>query len=481
MMDDGAKAQYCVQETVQKQEKGETMVSFLKEAAAVVPSKRQLDWFDIGFYAFVHFGMNTFTDREWGDGTESEQLFAPSDLDCDQWVETVKQAGMKGLILTAKHHDGFCLWPSKYTEHCVKNSPVPVDVVGEAARACKKGGIRFGVYLSPWDRNSAYYGTPEYNDYYCSQLTELLTGYGDLFCVWFDGACGEGPNGKKQVYDFPRYVELIRKYQPGAVIFYDKGPDVRWCGNEAGNGRVSEWAVVPGELCTLAERQTGPGPMAGEGDLSYLYNTEQYLGGMGSILYSKGLAYVPAEVDTSIRRGWFWHGNEDPKSLPELFRIYKASVGGNACLNLNIPPDRRGRMDERDVRRLKEFGDLLRQEFGTPLEAKAEKLDNGYPTQPEYLITLAHPVSRVKHVVLEEDIAKGQRVENFRIEAAFTSGSQFPLFQGTTIGHRKICTLVDPFAEQNRLLDDSEDKIDRLRVRVTAARGEVFLKDVKIY
>ncbi len=457
------------------------MVSFLKEAAAVVPTKRQLDWFDMGFYAFVHFGMNTFTDREWGDGTEKEEWFAPTALDCDQWVETVKQAGMKGLILTAKHHDGFCLWLSKYTEHCVKNSPGAPDVVGEAARACKKGGIRFGVYLSPWDRNSPYYGTPAYNDYYCSQLEELLTGYGELFCVWFDGACGEGPNGKRQVYDFPRYVELIRRYQPQAVIFNDKGPDIRWCGNEAGVGRISEWSVVPGELCALAEKQTGPGPMAGEGSLSHLYNTDKFLGGLAGILYADSLAFVPAEVDTSIRKGWFWHEEEEPKSLEKLFQIYKASVGGNACLNLNIPPNREGRMDERDVKRLKELGELLRREFGTPLEASVEKLEGGYPTQPEYLIRLARPVSHVRHVILEEDIARGQRIENFRIEAMFESGSQFPLFQGTTVGHRKICTLTDPFAQQNRLLDDRADKIDRLLVRVTAARDEVLLKSVKVY
>lgn len=457
------------------------MIDYIREAAAAVPSKRQLLWYDTGFYGFIHFGMNTFTDREWGDGTEPESLFNPEKLDCAQWAQSLKEAGMKGMILTAKHHDGFCLWPSKYTEHSVKNSPCKRDVVGEAAKACREAGLRFGVYLSPWDRNSSYYGSPEYNDYYCNQLEELLTGYGDLFCIWFDGACGEGPNGKKQVYDFPRYVELVRKYQPDAVIFYDKGPDVRWCGNEAGTGRLSEWAVVPGELCTLAERQTGPGPLAAEGDLTYLYNTDNYLGGMSSILYSRGLAFVPAEVDTSIRPGWFWHAQEEPRPLKTLFRIYINSVGGNACLNLNIPPNRDGLLDERDVKRLKELRALLDQELGHPLEAKAEKKPGGYPTQPEYLITLEKPVARVKYVELTEDIAKGQRVENFRIEAMFPDGNQFPLFQGTTIGNRKICQLTDPFAEQNRLLDDSGDKIDRLLVKVTAARDEVFLKSIRIF
>ncbi|MCI8691404.1 MAG: alpha-L-fucosidase [Lachnospiraceae bacterium] len=457
------------------------MINYIREAAAVAPSKRQLLWYDTGFYGFIHFGMNTFTDREWGDGTEPESLFNPEKLDCAQWARSLKEAGMKGMILTAKHHDGFCLWPSKYTEHSVKNSPCKRDVVGEAAKACREAGLRFGVYLSPWDRNSSYYGSPEYNDYYCNQLEELLTGYGELFCIWFDGACGEGPNGRKQVYDFPRYVELVRKYQPDAVIFYDKGPDVRWCGNEAGTGRLSEWAVVPGELCTLAERQTGPGPMAEEGDLGYLYNTDSYIGGMSSILYSKGLVFAPAEVDTSIRPGWFWHSQEEPRPLKTLFRIYMASVGGNACLNLNVPPNRDGLLDERDVKRLKELRALLDQELGHPLEARVEKRPGGYATQPEYLITLEKPVARVKYVELMEDIAKGQRVESFRVEAMFPDGNQFPLFQGTTVGNRKICQLTDPFAEQNRLLDDSGDKIDRLLVKVTAARDEVFLKSIRIF
>lgn len=456
------------------------MMDFLRDAANVVPSKRQLMWFDMGFYAFIHFGVNTFTDREWGDGTEPEGIFYPAKLDCTQWARTLKEAGMKGMILTAKHHDGFCLWPSKHTEHCVKNSPAARDVVGEAAQACREAGLRFGVYLSPWDRNSAYYGTPEYNDYYCAQLEELLTGYGELFCIWFDGACGEGPDGRKQEYDFGRYIGLIRKYQPGAVIFYDRGPDVRWCGNEAGRGRFAEWAVVPGEMCGFGQVQTGPGPLAGEGDLAYLYNTDSFVGSMPNILYSKGLAFVPAEIDTSIRPGWFWHEKEDPKSLRELFEIYLSSVGANACLNLNIPPNREGLLDQRDVVRLGELRELLDREFGHPLDATVEKKENGHPTQPEYLVALAQPVPRVKYVELREDIAAGQRVETFRIEAVTSGGEQFPLFQGTTIGNRKICVLTDPFAEQNRLLDDSSEKIDKLLIKITAARGEVRLKHISV-
>ena len=238
------------------------MEKFLLDAARVAPSPRQKRWFDIGVYGFVHLGENTFTDREWGDAPEAESQFNPTDLDCGQWVEAIQAAGMKGLILTAKHHDGFCLWPSKYTEHSVKNSPFQGDVVKLAAEACARAGIPFGFYLSPWDRNSPLYGTPAYNDYFCNQLTELLTAYGEIFCVWFDNACGEGPTGTKQVYDFPRYFDLIRKYQPNAVIFNDYGPDVRWCGNEAGAPRQAEWAVVPTELCHYAVVQTGPGHLA---------------------------------------------------------------------------------------------------------------------------------------------------------------------------------------------------------------------------
>lgn len=459
------------------------MIKFLKEAAQVKPSKKQVDWFNMEMYAFVHYGPNTYTDREWGEGNEAEAIFNPTKLDCDQWVEAIKAAGLKGLVLTAKHHDGFCLWPSKYTEHSVKNSPYQGDVVREAAEACKRGGIKFGFYLSPWDRNSKYYGTPEYNDYFCNQLTELLTEYGEIFYVWFDNACGEGPNGKKQEYDFPRYLELIHKYQPNAVVFNDFGPDIRWCGNEAGVARHSEWAVVPSELCFYADVQTGPGPLAEEGSLAYLYNTEEEIGTMPNILYSKGLVFTPSEIDMSIRPGWFWHEKEEPHSLKRLFNTYLTSVGSNACFNLNIPPTKEGLLDERDVKRLKEFGELVQREFGQEIPAKVEKDENGYPTQPAYTITLDTPKTReeLKYVVLREDIAEGQRVEGFRITAESASGGQYPLYQGTCIGNKKICLLCDPFALQNPLIDDSADRISKLKVQITAARDEVVMKEIKVY
>lgn len=460
---------------------GYDMKTFMKEAAGVSPSKRQLAWYETEFYAFIHFGVNTFTDREWGEGSESETVFNPENLDCDQWVEAIKSAGMKGMVLTAKHHDGFCLWPSKYTEHSVKNSPCKTDVVKEAAMACKRGGIKFGIYLSPWDRNSKLYGTKAYNDYFCNQLTELLTEYGDIFYVWFDNACGEGPNGVRQEYDFPRYIELIRKYQPEAVIFNDFGPDVRWCGNEAGISRHSEWAVVPKELCFYSDVQTGAGPMAGEGDLSFLYNTNQNLGELNNIIYSKGLTFTPSEINMSIRPGWFWHQKEEPHSIERLFNTYLTSVGANACFHLNLPPTTQGLIDERDVTRLKEFGELLQREFGSEIPAKIEKLDVQYPTQPKYTITFDKPRNDFKYIVLQENIVKGQRVESFQIEAETEEGSRYPFYQGTVIGNRKICRLWDPFKGQNPLTSSIGYKAKRLIVHITSARDEVDLSKIKVF
>ena len=457
------------------------MKNFLKEAASVKPDGRQSAWYEMGFYAFVHFGMNTFTDREWGTGKESEALFNPEKLDCDQWVETIRNVGMKGMVLTAKHHDGFCLWPSRYTEHSVKNSPCRRNVVKEAAEACRRGGIKFGFYLSPWDRNSELYGTEAYNEYFCRQLEELLTEYGDVFYVWFDNACGEGPNGKKQIYDFPAYFELIRKYQPNAVIFNDFGPDIRWCGNEAGTARHSEWAVVPSELCHYGKKQTGPGPMAEKGDLSFLYNTCQNLGTLDNILYSKGLTFTPAEIDMSIRPGWFWHEKEEPHSLERLFQVYLNSVGANCCLNLNLPPNRDGLMDVRDVQRLQELGALLDRELGHPIPARTGKRENGFPTQPVYEITFDHARNDFKYIVLREDIAKGQRVEIFQIVAETADGNRYPFYQGTTIGNRKICQLADPFTGQNPLTKTLEYGAERLLVHITSARDEVFLKEITVY
>ena len=435
------------------------------ELVRVIPSARQLALQKMEFYAFVHFTVNTFTDREWGDGTEDPAVFNPAELNPDQWVDSIREAGMKGLILTCKHHDGFCLWPSKYTEHSVKNSPCRKDVVRETAEACRRGGIRFGVYLSPWDRNQPLYGTGKpYDDYFVNQLTELLTGYGEVFSVWFDGACGEGPNGKKQVYDWERYYRVIRSLQPGACI-HVCGPDIRWCGNEAGNTRPSEWSVVPRrtmdteKIASLSQQ---------EDDESFrlrpIRAQDLDLGSREILKDETELIWYPAEVNTSIRPGWFWHESENDqvKPLNRLIHIYLNSVGGNATFLLNIPPDRRGLFHENDVQRLREFGAFLKSSFQHNLLPEADQItapdpeeghgiENLIPEDDGYYLPKRHagPLEirvrwrcpqRIRFAVIREHLPFSQRVEQFEL---FTEQEGKPklLFQGTTIGNKRIVSL----------------------------------------
>lgn len=444
---------------------------FLKVAANVKPDHTQLERLrETPFYAFVHFSPNTYTNLEWGDGTEDPAIFNPTELDCEQWVKAVKSAGMKGLILTAKHHDGFCLWQTKYTEHSMKNSPYKNgkgDIVKECAEACKKHGIKFGFYLSPWDRNSKYYGTDEYNDYYVNQLTELLTNYGEIFHVWFDNACGEGPNGKKQVYDFERYIKTIRKYQPNATFFNDKG-GMRWCGNEAGKAAHAQWCVVPYELCSISEHKTDVEPLM-EGDLDGIFNWDKDIGSISNIMYSKALTFCPAETDMSIRPGWFYHENEEPHSLDRLFNTYLRTVGGNTTFNLNIPPMKNGKFNEKDVERLKELGDKINAEFGTNLAEDAEITENKTPNshQTEFIVKLKDK-QPLKYLELAETIAEGQKVEAFRVYSKTDDGIWNFEEHGTTIGSKKIVVLEDV-------------ETDELKVQITSARDEVKLDWIKIF
>ena len=444
---------------------------FLKIAANVKPDRTQLERLrETPFYAFVHFCPNTYTNLEWGDGTEDPAIFNPTELDCEQWVKAVKTAGMKGLILTAKHHDGFCLWQTKYTEHSMKNSPYKNgkgDIVKECADACRKHGIKFGFYLSPWDRNSALYGTDEYNDYYVNQLTELLTNYGEIFHVWFDNACGEGPNGKKQVYDFDRYIKTIRKHQPNATFFNDRG-GMRWCGNESGTAPHAQWCVVPYELCSIAEHKTEVEPLM-EGSLDGILNSDTTLGSITNIMYSRALTFCPAETDMSIRPGWFYHENEEPHSLDRLFNTYLRTVGGNSTFNLNIPPMPNGKFNEKDVRRLKELGEKISAEFSVNLAEDAEITENKKPDsyQTEFTVKLKNK-QPIKYIELAEAIAEGQKVESFKIYSKNYDSLWSFEKHGTTIGSRKIVALDNVTT-------------DELKVQITSARDTVKMDWIKVY
>lgn len=418
-----------------------------------LPSERQLAWHEMEYYMFVHFTVNTFTDKEWGYGDEPESVFNPTDLDCRQWAKTAHDAGMKGIIITAKHHDGFCLWPSAFTEHSVKNSPWrdgKGDVVMELRKACDEYGLKMGVYLSPWDRNSAVYSTPEYLVYYRNQLKELLTKYGDIFEVWFDGANGgDGYYGgarevrridNKTYYDWPNTHKIVRELQPAAVMFSDAGPDVRWVGNERGMGSITNW-------CLLKKDEMYPG-----GDFASIL-------GEG---HDDGNYWVPAEVDVSIRRGWFYHQSQDSlvRSPENLMELYYSSVGRNSNLLLNIPPDRRGLLHENDVKSLLAFRDLREKEFATELargkkavsdvsrgkDYKASNVNDGNPetywatpdgaTTGSITIELGEE-TEVNRILVQEYIKLGQRIQEFKAEA-LVDGNWKTLVDGTTIGHKII-------------------------------------------
>ncbi len=473
----------------------DSLDSVVAKAVDVRPTPRQIAWQRDEISAFIHFGMNTFTDREWGDGTEDPALFNPTELDARQWVRAAKAAGITRMILTAKHHDGFCLWPSKYTEHCVRNSPWKNgkgDVVGEFVDACREEGMHYGIYISPWDRHEESYGdSPKYNQYFLNQLREVLTTYPGIEEVWFDGACAEGPNGKRQEYDWRAYWKLIRELAPDAAITV-RGPDVRWCGNEAGYTRESEWSVIP---------------MPGD-DQSW-ENSDKTLSGFTGDIYgddlgsrevlmrsrqgSPVLAWYPAQVNTSIRPGWFYHEHEDDRvrSLEDLLEVYYGSVGGNGQFLLNIPPDRRGLFHENDVARLKQLGDVLKKTFTRNLAAGAKltvEVADGQsvgdvatlldmnpdtfwtttdgPTTATLTAELPAPV-RANCLMLQEHIASGQRVEDFSLEV-FTAGKWHPVAHGTVIGHK-------------RLLRFPDSTISKFRIRFTQFRVRPTLASLALY
>ena len=442
---------------------GATLEQKVDMAARLVPTPQQLEWQQMELTAFLHFGINTFTGREWGDGKENPALFNPTDFDAEQWVRSLKEAGFKMAILTAKHHDGFCLWPTKTTGHAVAASPWKDgkgDVVRELRDACDKYGIKFGVYLSPWDRNASCYGdSPKYNEFFIEQLTELLTNYGEVHEVWFDGANGEGPNGKKQEYDWTAILSTIRRLQPRAMTAI-MGDDVRWVGNERGLGRETEWSatvLTPGTYARCEEQNKALGVKA----------TSKDLGGRDMLVNAKELFWYPSEVDVSIRPGWFYHQQEDNqvKSLKHLTDIYFKSVGYNSVLLLNIPPDQRGRISDADVNRLKEFADYRKEIFADNRVKGGLKAWTARPGDTR--VYQLKPKSEINVVMLREDISKGQRMEAFTVEALTADGWK-EIAKGTTVGYKRLIRIPAVEARQ-------------LRVKVDACRLAANISEVAAY
>jgi alpha-L-fucosidase len=374
---------------------------------------------------FAHFGVNTFTDREWGDGKEDPAIFAPARFDARQWTRAARAAGFRAMVLTAKHHDGFCLWPSRTTTHAVCHSPFRAgggDAVREFVDACRADGLKPGLYLSPWDRHEPSYGdTPRYNDFYCDQLTELLTHYGPIHEVWFDGANGEGPNSRKQVYDWPRVWGLVRKLQPRAVMFSDAGPDIRWMGNERGVAGDPNWSTVDPAVVTV------PG-MSGRAVTDMLQHGDP-----------GGTAWRPGEADVSIRPGWFHHAAEDPrvKTVDQLVELYFTSVGRNAKLLLNVPPTRDGVLHDVDVARLAGMRERLTALFAHDAAAgRRVTWRAGGELELVGELDLGRSVT-VGIIDLREPIERGQTIARYAVEGA-DGGDWRVVCRGTTVGCRRL-------------------------------------------
>lgn len=458
----------------------------LPEMVAPVPKPKQVEWQKMETYAFVHFGLNTFNNQEWGYGDADPALFNPSDLDCEQWVQTFVKAGLKGVILTAKHHDGFCLWPTKYTNYSVKYSPWKDgkgDVVGSLSVACKKYGIKFAVYLSPWDRHQSSYGTPAYVDYYHNQLTEVMSNYGDVFELWFDGANGGdgwygGAKEKRSIdrqhyYNFPKIYELAAKLQPQAVLFSDGGPDCRWVGNESGFAGETNWAFL----------------RKGEVYAGYPKHWELQSG------HADGNQWTAAECDVSIRPGWFYHTSEDNKvrSVDNLVDLYYKSVGRNATLLLNFPVDRRGKIHPTDSVNAVLFHQRIQKELSHNLFAgikpeasnsrnskcKADRVTDGkyntYWATAEGITSASlsfdlNTRQKINRLLLQEYIPLGQRVKAFRVEM-WVGNSWVPVpikEETTTIGYKRI-------------LRFETIQTQKLRITFIDSRGALVINNIEAY
>jgi alpha-L-fucosidase len=410
-----------------------------------LPTRQQLAWHETEYYLFVHFGPNTFTDKEWGEGTEPETIFNPAQLDCRQWCRIAKDAGAKGIIITAKHHDGFCLWPSKFSRHTVKESrwkDGKGDVLKELSQACREAGLKFGIYLSPWDRNHPDYGTPKYNDVFVGMMKEILQNYGPIWELWWDGANGEGLNGKKQVYDWRRFENTVRQYSPQTVVFSDIGPDIRWAGNENGVAGKTNWNFLD---TAGYKRGIGapPADTLNQGNVN-------------------GKKWIPAECDVSIRPGWFWHASENDKikTPQQLFDLYLKSVGRGANLLLNVPPDRRGLINEADSAALIEFKKLRDESFTENLLKQAstyyqfsrndlsskdliirsfDSTATGYGINLQNFIVELQQPTKINCIVLREAIHLGQTIRKFNI-VMYNGTKVARKISGTTVGRKRILT-----------------------------------------
>lgn len=472
----------------------------------VTPTADQVRWQQLEYYMFIHFGPNTFTNVEWGDGKEDPKVFNPTDLDCRQWAATAKAAGMKGIIITAKHHDGFCLWPSNYSTHTVRESPWKDgkgDVLRELSDACKEYGLKFGVYLSPWDQNHPAYGTPEYNQIFANTLDEVLSGYGEVFEQWFDGANGEGHGGKKQVYDWDMFHKVVYKDQPQAIIFSDIGPGCRWMGNERGIAGETNWS-------TLNVEGFGPGRDAPESRILNEGNMH-------------GEAWVPAETDVSIRPGWFYSPATDNKvkTLEHLMDIYHTSVGRNSNLLLNVPPDHRGRIHPNDSIRLMEFRKAREEAFAediikkgatltasntrgnSPLYHIENVLNNNYESYWTTDDVIRDPVIEIdfgkeqtlNRLLLQEYIPLGQRVKEFSVQYWDSASENWKdLTKATTIGYKRIsrfptvstqklkirlsalaCPTISQISIYNAPDIKEEENIESEEIKVMDAKGWTML------
>jgi alpha-L-fucosidase len=442
-------------------------------AAGPLPSAAQLKWQDNNFYLFVHFGPNTFTDLEWGKGSEKEEVFNPTALDCRQWCRIAKAAGAKGIILTAKHHDGFCLWPSAYSKHTVAQSNWrngKGDVLKELSRACKEAGLSFGVYLSPWDRNHPAYGTPEYNDVFVNMMKEVVSAYGPFFEFWWDGANGEGPNGKKQVYDWHRFESTMRSIAPNTILFSDIGPDIRWVGNESGFAGKTNWNLLDTAGFTRGAGAP-PADTLNQGNVN-------------------GANWIPAECDVSIRPGWFYHASEDAKvkTPGTLFEIYLKSVGRGANFLLNVPADRRGLISAYDSAALMGFAALRTKSFHSSLleggdasiqlgtkNVKPKLTDGkgntwislGKDYKNEFLDIRFNKITELNCIRLKEPLQNGQRVASFTIEL-LNGNKLLSSLEQTTIGHQRILT----FPTQS---------VTQIRIKITKARADPLISGIAAY